>query len=161
MVSRLAPLNNWRNSTRVIGKVVMSDFSKDVTSASSNAQMCGRNSGSEAAMYFMFQHENSDPKFLVDAANAFNNLNRKLFLQNINFIFPDITTYVNNFYSVPARLPVRGGLEFTSREDSTQGDLLAMTIYAIGITPMLSMMLVAMQNDHNTMVGFADDVIAF
>ena len=67
---------------------------------------------------------------------------------------------MNNFYSVPARLPVRGGLEFTSREDSTQSDLLAMTIYAIGITPMLAMMLVAMQNDHNTMVGFADDVIA-
>ena len=160
MVSKLVPLNNWRNSTRVIRKVVMSDFSKDVTSTSSDAQMCGRNSGSEAAMHSMFQRENSDPKFLVDAANAFNNLNRKLFLQNIKFIFPDITTYVNNFYSVPARLPVRGGLEFTSREDSTQGDLLAMTIYAIGITPMLAMMLVAMQNDHNTMVGFADDVIA-
>ena len=87
MVSRLVPLNNWRNSTRVIGKVVISDFSKDVTSASSDAQMCGRHSGSEAAMYFMFQHENSDPKFLVDAANAFNNLNRNYFYRTLSSFF--------------------------------------------------------------------------
>ena len=40
----------------------MSAFSEDVTTASSDAQMCGRSSGSEAAidaMRRMFQHENS------------------------------------------------------------------------------------------------------
>ena len=35
-----------------------------------------------------------------------------------------------------------------------------MSIHVIRITPMLDMMLVAMQNDHNKMVGFADDVTA-
>ena len=54
---------------------------------------------------------------------------------------------------------INGGLELASREAATQGDSLGMTIYAIGITPMLDM-LVAMQNDHNKMVGFADDVTA-
>ena len=63
---------------------------------------------------------------------------------------------MNNCYSVPARLLVREGLELASRE----GDLLGTAIYAIGIAPMLDMMLVAMQNDHNKMVGFADDVTA-
>ena len=53
---------------------------------------------------------------------------------------------------------VRGGLEFTSREGSTQGDPLGMAIYAIRVTPMLDMMLVAMQIDHSIMVGFADNV---
>ena len=61
---------------------------------------------------------------------------------------------MNNCYSVPARLLVSEGLELASREV----DLLGMAIYAIGITPMLDMMLVAMQNDHNKMLGFADDV---
>ena len=63
---------------------------------------------------------------------------------------------MNNCYSVPARFFVSEGLELASRE----GDLLGMAIYAIGITPMLDMMLVAMQNDQNKMVGFADDVTA-
>ena len=66
---------------------------------------------------------------------------------------------MNNCYSVPARLFASGGLELASREGATQGDSLGTAIYAIGITPMLDM-LVAMQNDHNKMAGFADDVTA-
>ena len=56
---------------------------------------------------------------------------------------------------------VRGGLQLTFCERSTQGDPLGMAIYAIGITPTLNMMLAAMQNDHNKMVGFEYDVTAF
>ena len=58
-------------------------------------------------------------------------------------------------------MSVRGGLQLTFCERSTQGDPLGMAIYAIGITPTLNMMLAAMQNDHNKMVGFAYDVTAF
>ena len=141
----------------------MSAFSEDVTTACFDGQMCGRSSGSEAAIHAMrrmFQHENSGAVFLVDAANAFNNLNRKVFLHNIKFICPHIATYVNNCYSVTARLFVSGGLQLASREGSTQVDPLSMATYATGITPMLDMMLVAMQNDHNKIVGFADYVTA-
>ena len=148
---------------RVMGKVVMRVFSEDVTTASSDVQMCGRSSSSKAAIHAMrrtFQHENSDAVILVDAANALNNLNRKVLLHNIKFICPEIVTFLNSCYSVPTRLLVSGGLELTSREGSTQGDLLCMAIYAIAITPMLDMMLVVMQNDHNKIVGFADDVTA-
>ena len=108
----------------------------------------------------MFQHENSNIVILVDAANPFNNLNGKFLLHNIKFICSEIATYVYNFYSVLARLVIRGGLEFTSREGSTQGDPFGMAIYAIRITPIVDMMLVAMQNDHSKMVGFADNVTA-
>ena len=108
----------------------------------------------------MFQHENSNVVILVDAANPFNNLNRKVFLHSIKFICSEIATYVNNFYLVLGRLVVRGGLDCTSREGSTQGHPLGMAIYAIRITPMLDMMLVAMQIDHSIMVGFADNVTA-
>ena len=95
---------------------------------------------------------------MVDAANAFNNLNRKVSQHSIKFIRPEITAYLNNCFSVPARLFVSGGLELTSLEGSTQGDHLDMAIYAIGIIPMLDIMLVTMKNNHNKMVGFTDDV---
>ena len=81
-----------------MGKVVMTAFSEYVTTASS---------GSEAAIHAMrrmFHHEKSDAVISVDAANAFNSLNRKIFLHKIKFICPEITTYVNNCCSVPARL---------------------------------------------------------
>ena len=66
---------------------------------------------------------------------------------------------MNNCYSAPARLFVSRGLEVTSSEGSTQGDTLGMAIYAVRITSLLDM-LVAMQNDHNKMVRFADGVTA-
>ena len=65
---------------------------------------------------------------------------------------------MNNFYLVPARLFVSRDLDRASREGSTQCDPLGMAIYAIGITPMLDITLVAMQNDRNRMMGFGDDV---
>ena len=85
----------------------MSAFSENVTTASSDAQMRGRSLGSEAAIHalrIIFQHKNSDTLILIDATNAFNNLNREVLLQKIKFICPEIATYVNNCYSVPARL---------------------------------------------------------
>ena len=66
---------------------------------------------------------------------------------------------MNNCYSVPATLFVCGGLELTTSEGSTHSDPLGMAIYATGTTPLFDM-LVAMQNDHNKIVGFADDVTA-
>ena len=100
MASRLVPLNKnpglrpigvGEVLRRVMGKVVISAFSEDVTTASSDAQMCGRSSDSEAvihAMRRMFQHEDSDAAILVDVAKAFSNLNRKVLLHNIKFICP-------------------------------------------------------------------------
>ena len=81
---------------------------------------------------------------MVDAANASNNLNQKVFLHNIKLVCPEIARFVNNCYSVQERLFVSRGLELSSREGSSQVDLPGMAIYAIEITPMLDMMLVAM-----------------
>ena len=77
---------------------MISTFSEDVTTSSSDAQMCDQSLGSEAAINAMrriFQHRNSDAVIFVDAANTFNNLNQKVLLHNIKYICPDITTYVN------------------------------------------------------------------
>ena len=104
MASRLVPLNKnpgirpigiGEVLRRIMGKVVISALSEDVVNACSSSQMCGRQSGSEAAihaMHKMFSNENTDAFLLVDAANAFNNLNREVFLHNIKYLCPEIAT---------------------------------------------------------------------
>ena len=76
----------------------------------------------------MFQNNNTDAVILVDAANAFNNLNRKILLHNIRYVCPEIATYVTNCYANPARLFVIGGFELKSAEGTTQGDPLGMAV---------------------------------
>ena len=81
-------------------------------------------------------------------------------IHNIKYVCPEIATYVKNCYSEPARLFVIGGLEIKSQEGTTQGDLLGMAIYALGVTPMLNILLIGIGNKHNRMVAFADDITA-
>ena len=104
--------------------------------------MCRTTAGCEAAVHAMmeiFQEEDTDALLLVDASNAFNSLNRKVFLHNIKYLCPPLAIYTRNCYSMPSRLFVTGGSEISSEEGTTQGDPLAMPIYAIGIMPLLSL----------------------
>ena len=81
---------------------------KDVIESCSNVQMCsGHEADCEAAfnaMKEMFEHEESEAALLVDAANAFNNVNRQGLLHNIKILCPVLACYVNNCYCIPARL---------------------------------------------------------
>ena len=149
---------------RIAGKMVMYIVKKDVLKSSSKIQMCsGQNSGSEAAIHAvreLFDNEAAEAVLLVDAANAFNNINRNALLNNIRIICPNISQYVINCYHCPARLFIIGGKELASKEGTTQGDPLAMAIYAIGLTPLLEMLmhLLADFDDNTKMVAFADDL---
>ena len=86
----------------------------------------------------LFEEEDTDGLLLIDASNAFNTLNRKVLLHNIQYICPPMTKYVRNCYTIPSRLFVTGGSEISSSEGTTQGDPLAMPVYAIGIIPLLA-----------------------
>ena len=101
------------------------------------------------------KEESAEAVLLVDAANALNSINRKVFLHNISILCPGC-------YKTPVRLFVIGGTEIRSNEGTTQGDPVAMTIYAIGITPLIMMMfeLVTTRCDDIKMVAFADDFSA-
>ena len=71
-----------------------------------------------------------------------------------------VYAFVANCYTTPARLFVIGGTEIRSNEGTTQGDSVVMTIYALSITPLITMMieLVTTKCDDIKMVAFADDL---
>ncbi len=129
---------------RICGQLVMSIVKGDVIISGSRVQMCsGQKGGSEAAIHSMrkaFESEGAEAVILVDAANAFNNINRKALLHNVQIMCPVFSNYVVHCYRVPARLFVIGGIELCSNEGTTQGDPIDMAVYAMGITPLLNIM---------------------
>ena len=144
----------------------MSVFKKEAVSSAGSLQVCaGQEAESEAAIHAtekIFKEESTEADLLVDAENAFNSINRKVFLHNISILCPAISTFVTNYHATPARLFVIGGSEIKFNEGTTQGDRVAMAIYALGITPFIMMMvkLVSTKCYDIKMVAFADDLNA-
>ena len=145
---------------QIIGKSTMSVIKPEVVESAGSLQLCaGQPAGCEAAIHAMtkiFGEEETDGLLLVEASNAFNSLNRKVLLHNIKYICPPMAIYIRNCYVVPSRLFVTGGLEIQSAEGTTQGDPLAMPVYAVGITPLLQFIRTADTDLRH--VAFADDL---
>ena len=162
----LRPIGIGEVLRRIAGKVVMSVVREDVMTSVGSLQVCaGHQAGCEAlihAMRTIFEEESADGVILVDATNAFNSVNRKAFLHNILIICPSLATFVRNCYSLKSRLFIPGGGELTSNEGTTQGDPVAMAIYAIAIIPLLLILVeFSLSNNHSTKnAGYADDVTA-
>ena len=69
--------------------------------------------------------------------SAFNTINRQAALHNIISICPPLYQILVNTYSAPIRCIICGDGEITSSEDTTQGDLLAMAMYALAVKPLI------------------------
>ena len=161
IASRLIPLNKGNDSEgrpgvrpigigeilrRIIGKCVVSLLKSDIQYAAGGLQMCtGIRSGIEAAVHMnerSWSDDNTEAILLVDADNAFNRLNRKVALHNIQEICPYLHTYLSNHYQAPASLFVSNTdcnfISLDSEEGCTQGDVSAMSFYALGIKPLVS-----------------------
>ena len=152
---------------RITGKVVVSVLRKDVIASVGSLQVCaGHDAGCGAAVHAMhsiFHEENTEAVLLIDAGNAFNAVNRKLFLHNVRIICPEIATSVCSCYATSARLFIFGGSELKSEEGTTQGDPIAMAVYALATIPLSLMVLeITAQFPDNSvkMVGYADDFTA-
>ena len=67
----------------------------------------------------------------------FNSINHKAALLNIAILCPSLSTLLHNTYSAAVCLFVTGEGEIPSTEGITQGDPLAMVMYALAIVPLI------------------------
>ena len=84
----------------------------------------------------IFEDPHTQGVILVDASNAFNNLNREVTLRNILTLCPALSKIIVNTYRDYSKLFV-GGESILSREGTTQGDPLVMAMYAVAILPLI------------------------
>ena len=77
-------------------------------------------------------------------------------LHNIQILCPSLAIFASNCYTQQIRLLVVGGAELQSVEGTTQGDPIAMALYGICITPLLTA-LKSLTNDVKH-AAFADDL---
>ena len=176
--NRLIPLDKGEGAVRpigigevprrIIGKCVTRVAKSDVIDASGSLQVCaGLKSGNEAGIHAMrniYEADETDAVPLINASNAFNALIRSAALHNIRVLCPVIATYAINTYRQPARLFVLVGQELRSAEGTTQGDPLAMSMYAISLQPLITRLQLSSATeqcwfaDDATVSGSLDDV---
>ena len=141
---------------RILGKAILRLTNQDIKEAAGSLQLCaGQENGIEAAIHAMhdvFQDEETEGILLADASNAFNRLNRAVCLRNVQHLCPSLAPTVINSYRQPARLFV-GGECIMSSEGTTQGDPIAMPMYAIGVVPLLQ----SIATEGAVQAWFADD----
>ena len=89
-------------------------------------------------MHKILESKETETILIVDAENAFNSINRKALLHNIEYLCPAIAKFFYNCYAISARPFIIGGKELRSREGTTQGDPTAMAAYALGLTSLLN-----------------------
>ena len=128
---------------------------EDVQKAAGPLQLCaGQSAGVEAAIHAMrelFAREETEGVLLVDADNAFNRINRSAALWNVQYDCPILKHILINTYRTPSHIHVQGGWDLLS-EGTTQGDPLAMAMYAVALKPLLGSL-----KRHCKQVWFADD----
>ena len=88
------------------------------------------------AVHTLFHREETEALLLVDASNTFNFLNRQTALHNIQRLCPSLATALINTYRAPSELYVDGDV-LLSCEGNTQGDPLAMQLYALATTSLI------------------------
>ena len=121
LACRLIPLNKNPGVRRIgvgeilrkiVGKAIMTVVHSDVLKATGALQLCsGHEAGCEAAYHAMnriFLDENTEAILLIDAKNAFNNLNRRVALLNIHQLCPALATVLTNCYRSSSSLFVQG-----------------------------------------------------
>ena len=134
------PIGICETVRRIIAKAILRVIKSDVQSSAGSIQLCaGQIGGAEAAIHAvreLFESDDTEAVLLVDAHNAFNSLNRQVALRNIPSLCPSLAPILINSYRDPANLYI-DNTTILSQEGTTQGDPLAMPMYAIAILPLV------------------------
>ena len=127
---------------RLIGKAIGWLLKCRIQEAAGPMQVCsglkGRDEAAIHSMKELFGMEENDAVIFVDASNAFNYLNKKVTLHNIQYTCPPLAIILINTYMEAERLFISDGAELLSQEGTTQGDTLAMPFYALGTISLLN-----------------------
>ena len=125
---------------RLVGKAILRVIGPDVVDAAGTSQLCaGQLGGCETAVHAirdLFSSQDCEAVLLVDASNAFNSLNRQNALRNIHSLCPALAIVATICYQLDVPLFIDGEVIY-SVEGTTQGDPLAMVIYAVGLLPII------------------------
>ena len=150
------PIGIGECARRIIGKTISAVLSTDIQESVGALQLCtGHESGCEAAVHALrsiFNSTKTDAILTVDATNAFNSLNREVALRNVMQVCPPLATALINTYRSNIDLYINGEI-ISSQEGTTQGDPLAMAMYAIATIPMIQ----KIANDVVHQIWYADD----
>ncbi|XP_065893485.1 uncharacterized protein [Dysidea avara] len=153
------PIGIGETVRRVIAKAILCVIRSDIQRAAGSLQLCaGQLSGCEAAVHStreIFSSADVDAVLLVDATNAFNSLNRQAALRNIQHLCPPFSTILINTYREDVNLYI-GGSVLHSEEGTTQGDPLAMPMYALGVIPLIE----SLSGSCVQQIWYADDATA-
>jgi len=150
---------------RIVGKAIMEVTKDDIKAAVGNLQVCaGQKAGGEAAVHAMrtiYSDPDCDAVLLVDATNAFNNINRQAAIHNTRIKCPSLAMYIENLYRKPAKQFIcdrhTGNSDtIESAEGTTQGDPVAMAMYAIGLLRLQDH--ISHEKTQVKQVAYADDL---
>ena len=154
------PIGICDTARQIVSKAVLHITRADLQEAVVPLQLCaGQTAGTEAAIHALrasFQQEETEAVLLVDATNAFNALNHESALHNIRYLCPALVTIIINIYCDSSDLYVDGHT-LLSKEGTTQGDPLAMPMYALATIPLIKYL---SSTSSNMQVWYADDAAA-
>ena len=89
------------------------------------------------AMSQVFVEEGTDGILLIDASNAFNQMNTSVTLHNIQITCKEMSLCIINTYRSPSWIFICGEGEILSQEGTTQWEPLAMPWYSVNTSIMI------------------------
>jgi Reverse transcriptase (RNA-dependent DNA polymerase) len=156
----------WR---RLFAKTVLSVCGKEAKNACGTDQLCaGLESGIEGGLHditSLWEQKLDEEEYgflLIDASNAFNELNRIAMLWVVSHEWPSGARFVFNCYRHYTTMVIRSndrtGAFILSKEGVTQGDPLSMVVYVLGLLPLIRQLKQAFPAIKHT--WYADDALA-
>ena len=105
---RITTYRSRQCSARNCRKSSYDGLKEDIKKAGACLQLCaGQETGCEAGIHIMpriFESNKAETILMVDEESAFNSINRKALLHNIECLYPEIAAFLCNYYTITARL---------------------------------------------------------